>query len=527
MAEQGGTDIQFQGPPDGIPGGHGGPPNGFTGGMGGPPNGIPGGQGGPPKMGLVDQQFKPLASVEFTILAFAILFYIPSIILYYKNRKHLLIKYRQPNVVLLAAILGAIMSILVPIFRYFEVKCYVNTWIINILVFSCSIITYSRYVRNYFMQRLSIFKLRFGESKNSKQKHYIKMDNSRSPETSSFSQQWDTQSYNTSLITKGTTVSNDDSMDSLGITDPTVYFRKLNEIINRKLIITIVIFPIVFIFMYNIYITISYWDRMVFKCINEDRSVGTPKLVLSIIIITSSIYFFYQAYFKQKWDKEIRVEYSIYILGLLVCNILMQMTVRYKINDDWVRYRMYIFQVFVALVHFMCVIVPLIKIGITKLRNEDVKLTEGEFLVRLSSSSFRAQVKEIATSTFCIENVLFYEAHCDLMNMVISYYQKKANSFGNLINDTYGSSESLQKNMMNLAIYQPFDYVFKPQFDQVYNLYIKEDGIAAVNLKSSTIDTIERQIEYCNYSYLMFSEAIDEVGELLYNNVYPRMRNYS
>jgi len=509
MTDQGGTGIPYQGgPPDGIPGGQG------------PPDGIPGGPPSGALMGIVDQQFKPKASVEFTILAFVILFYIPSLLLYIKYRKHILIKYRQPNVVILAAILSTIMSILVPLFRYFEVKCYVNTWTINLLVFSCSIITYSRYVRGYYIQRLSIFKLKFGESKNNKQAQAKKVQQ----ELSALGQPWDSPTFDSNLIPKENDISGDDTLDSLGITDPTLYFKRLNEIINRKLIISIVIFPIVFIFIYNIYITISYWERMVLKCINEDRSVGYPKLILSIIIITSSLFFFYQAYIKQKWDIEIRIEYTIYVISLFVSNLLMQLTVRQKINDDWTRYRMYIFQVYVALIHLMCVIIPLIKIGFSKMGKKDVKLTEAEFLARLSNSSFKAQVKEIATNTFCIENVLFYEAHCDLMNMIISYYQKRANSYGYSLGELYDNSGNLRRNMMNLALYQPFDYIFKPQFDQIYNLYIKKDSIAAVNVKSSTIETIERQIEYNSYNYLMFTEAFEEVCDLLYNNIYPRMR---
>jgi len=41
----------------------------------------------------------------------------------------------------------------------------------------------------------------------------------------------------------------------------------------------------------------------------------------------------------------------------------------------------------------------------------------------------------------------------------------------------------------------------------LYSFYIKEDGIAAVNINSSTIKIIEEQMENDNYSYLMFSQV--------------------
>jgi len=54
-------------------------------------------------------------------------------------------------------------------------------------------------------------------------------------------------------------------------------------------------------------------------CPNEDKEVGTPKSVLCYLIIISSGFFLYQAYIKQKWDLELRVEYTIYVLAIIIC----------------------------------------------------------------------------------------------------------------------------------------------------------------------------------------------------------------
>ena len=63
----------------------------------------------------IDSCFVPNGAIEFTLLGLTIIYYIPAIILYIKNRHHLLIKNRQPCVVIITSILGAIMSILIPV----------------------------------------------------------------------------------------------------------------------------------------------------------------------------------------------------------------------------------------------------------------------------------------------------------------------------------------------------------------------------------------------------------------------------
>jgi len=514
--------------------GAGGPPTGTTGNMGtgGPPSNGTVSTGADysaiPMIAKVDICFVPQASVEFTILGVIIIYFIPTIILYYKLRNHILIKYRQPKVVLIASIQSAIMSILVPLFRYFEVICLVNTWTINLLVFSTCIITYSRYIRVYYMQKLSIFKLKFGEKKNSSYKK-DKVDWGKLGGTLKGKESFlglppsDSQTIKTNSISKSNLSTNPSSLDIFGIADPVLYFKKLNKIINKKITRILVVFPLAFFIVYSIYISITSWDTMKSSCANEHKEVGTPKTILNSFIITTSFFLFYQAYYKQKWDIEIKIEYTIYVIALLICTIMMQLVVRDYLTYNMVRYRMYIFYVFGALVHGMCAVLPIIKIGISKIKKDDGRLSEEEFLAKMSNSVFKAHVREIATNTFCIENVLFFDAHCDLMNIVINYYSKK-NNVPITESNTYTSSDILHSNTINPYLYKPFDNIFKPQYDQVYNLYIKEDGIAAINIKSSTIRNIEDLMENDNYNYLMFNDAAEEIGELLYSNIYPRMK---
>jgi len=519
------------GPPPGMSAGSGGPPAGVTG--GGPPtNSTMGGTtgGGPagassiniPKAGRADICFIPSAGVEFSVLAFMIIFYIPSILIYIKYRDHVLIKYRQPREVITASVFSAIMSFLAPIFRYFEVPCYINTWFINPLVFSICILTYSRYVRVFFMQKLSIFRLRFAEKKNK---------NNRKDKSGNLllkdpilKQSFDTQSLKAGSITTSS-LSTAQSEDMFGFADPLLYFKILNQIITKKLVLILVVCPVIFIIVYSIIISITKWDGMERACVNEHQSVGMPKVILNGVVAVSSLFFFYQAYYKQKWDIELKIEYTIFIIGIVLGTGLIHLAVKGYLTDGFVVYRMYIFIIFTGIVHLMCVIKPLIKIGLSKLHKDDGKLTQEEFLAKMSNTIFKAQVKEIATKTFCIENVLFFDAHCDLMNMIINYYAKKNNVPVTEVN-SYSSADVLHRNTISPLLYKPFESIFKPQFDQVYSLYIKEDGIAAVNIKSSTIKTIEEQIENNNYNYLMFCEAAEEIGDLLYSNIYSRMSDY-
>jgi len=471
-----------------------------------------------PRIGLVDMCYMPKAGLEFGMVAFSIVYYIPTLILFIIYRKHVLIKYRQPTIVIIQSILGIIMSLLVPIFRYFETLCLLTTWIINPLTFSRSILTYSRYVRVYFMQKLSIFKLKFSEKKKSKKYKRNELVSIKSRDVS--------LEISDDTSSKVSTLSNNEISDNARIEDPVLYFKKLDKVINNKIFLILVIIPTIFIIVYSIILTIKKWDDMKSSCPNEDKSVGAPKLILCICIILSSIFLLYQAYYKQKWDIEIKIEYTLYVVVMIICTILLQLTVNECLSDIFIRNRSYIFYFLTAVVHALTVIEPLIKIFFYKLKKDDQrKLSEEEFLEKLNNVVFKAQVKEIATNTFCIENVLFFDAHLELMNTIINYYGKK-----NLLvpNEptTYSSSDVLRKSMINQALYRPFEECFKPQFDQIYNLYINEDGIASVNIKASTIRTIKEQMESNEYTYLMFSQAAEEIGELLYSNIYPRMKNY-
>jgi len=66
-------------------------------------------------MTIADLQFNAKAYIEFPILAIYIIYFVPTILLYIKNREHPVIKYRQPKNVIYASILCAANSIITPV----------------------------------------------------------------------------------------------------------------------------------------------------------------------------------------------------------------------------------------------------------------------------------------------------------------------------------------------------------------------------------------------------------------------------
>jgi len=305
------------------------------------------------------------------------------------------------------------------------------------------------------------------------------------------------------------------------ISDPNHYFNNLNSIINKKITIYYIIFPVTALVIYYVILSLKDWENLKTRCINERIKMSVPKLILNFVVIIHSIYMIYQAFYKQKWDKELRKEYVAFVAVIIFCSIFMSLSLNSVFGDVVFKYRIYVFQMITMTVHVMCVIDPLINIFIHSKKQQNSVLTEEEFLLRLTDTNFKEQVKDITTQTFCIENLLFFEAHYDLMNIIIKYYNKK-NGIP-IQENVYSSSDVLHKTKLNPILYEPFDSIFKPQFEQIYNLYIKEDSIALINIESSTAHSIEDQIMNDKYSYLMFYDAAQEVGKLLYSNVCPRM----
>jgi hypothetical protein len=64
--------------------------------------------------------FEPNRAIEFSILTFMMLFFVPSLILYIKHKDHILIKYRQPVSVIIGGILATINATCVPEIMYYK-----------------------------------------------------------------------------------------------------------------------------------------------------------------------------------------------------------------------------------------------------------------------------------------------------------------------------------------------------------------------------------------------------------------------
>jgi len=58
------------------------------------------------------------------------------------------------------------------------------------------------------------------------------------------------------------------------------------------------------------------------SCVNELKAVSVPKIVLNCVILATSLYFLYQAYYKQKWDPELKYEYTVFVAFIAICNFI-------------------------------------------------------------------------------------------------------------------------------------------------------------------------------------------------------------
>ncbi len=74
--------------------------------------------------------------------------------------------------------------------------------------------------------------------------------------------------------------------------------------------------------IYYTIITIQDWTILKSRCINEKIKMSVPKLLLNIVIIIHSIYMLFQAYCRQKWDKELRIEYTAFIVTIVLCKYI-------------------------------------------------------------------------------------------------------------------------------------------------------------------------------------------------------------
>jgi len=64
-----------------------------------------------------DSLFEPERGIEFGLLAFTLVYFIPTTYIYYKNRKNILIKYRQPRNVIIGSMLSVLNASAIPVYR--------------------------------------------------------------------------------------------------------------------------------------------------------------------------------------------------------------------------------------------------------------------------------------------------------------------------------------------------------------------------------------------------------------------------
>jgi len=185
------------------------------------------------------------------------------------------------------------------------------------------------------------------------------------------------------------------------------------------------------------------------------------------------------------------------------------------------------------------IIIPLIQcIKIERLNKKNVNdsMHSLEFFKKvLKQQSLVEELKSIAIQEFSVENILFWENYCILHKMVdrvvnrfndvdiadkdIEYYPLF--SLEDLMY-TPSQSESVS-SVVEDGSYNPNLPILpqlQPYFDTFYYTFIHEEGQSKVNLRASTVEKIDHELD--NFPTVgVFDKAKNEIVEAMYFSIYP------
>eukprot|EP00833_Pecoramyces_ruminatium_P017260 jgi/Orpsp1_1/1191292/evm.model.d7180000084719.1 len=165
---------------------------------------------------------------------------------------------------------------------------------------------------------MSMFKFKFTEKRNKKIHEKDTISNSSSGKVKEKGETTiliKSSSMKSSSLTyeSSNEFSNTQSINSI---DPITYLKKLEKIIKK-----------------------NNWNELKRTCPNERKEITYPKLITNIVIYISSIFMFYQAYIKQKWDREFKIEYTVIIIVQALCTLMIQLAVNGVLGDTIGQYR--------------------------------------------------------------------------------------------------------------------------------------------------------------------------------------------
>ncbi|KAG4096260.1 hypothetical protein H8356DRAFT_943429 [Neocallimastix lanati (nom. inval.)] len=87
----------------------------------------------------------------------------------------------------------------------------------------------------------------------------------------------------------------------------------------------------------------------------------------------------------------------------------------------------------------------------------------------------------------------------------------------------YINTDSISLNNENFPV--EFQKSFKNSYDKLYQLFMDINAPTLLNIKEVTITSIKERMDNNDYSFDMLMEALDEVLQLLYDNVYPSIHS--
>jgi len=186
---------------------------------------------------------------------------------------------------------------------------------------------------------------------------------------------------------------------------------------------------------------------------------------------------------------------------------------------------------------FMSITLPIIHYyKAKKVKNEyfqDPMSSLQYFYKVLNTPSLVNELREIAIQEFSVENVLFWENYQILQTMAYRYQVelRKAQELGDArMVSQYDFEGYYQKQVQSFSASSMDDYSYDPStpvprellpyYTSFYYMFVDFNGPAVVNLMSSTVRTIFREMSTAP-TIGMYDIAKNEIVELMYSSIYP------
>ncbi|KAG4103067.1 hypothetical protein H8356DRAFT_1288506 [Neocallimastix lanati (nom. inval.)] len=328
---------------------------------------------------------------------------------------------------------------------------------------------------------------------------------------------------------------------TMGSLEPNYYLPKITQKI-KKIIFVIIIIPPIY----------TLWALKNNKGIEFFQIIKIYSMIYNVVCVINTIALFYIKDANKYGVKFECLSYSILLFIANIANAIIQtkgsnkgpnakvkaLKFYLKIFEITKGGRM-LFTILSIYIFFMSITLPVIQYYKSKkVKNgyfQDPMSSIQYFYKVLNTPSLVSELRDIAVQEFSVENVLFWENYQILQKMAYCYQieLRKAQELGDArIVSQYDFEGYYQKQVQSLSVssLEDDDYVYDPDtavpkellpyYTSFYYLFIDYNGPAVVNLMSSTVRTIFKEMS-THPTIGMYDIAKNEIVELMYSSIYP------